>query len=72
MERGVEGVVETERQRWVESVEEETPAMSTWRETGASSTFYSGSCILSYCQVTVGWGLDEMPTVLVFVCQRLC
>jgi hypothetical protein len=41
-------------------------------EEGASSTFYSGSCILSYCQVTVGWGLDEMPTVLVFVCQRLC
>lgn len=32
MERGVEGVVETERQRWVESVEEETPAMSTWRD----------------------------------------
>jgi hypothetical protein len=35
-----------------------------WKEEGASITFYSGSGLPGYCQVTVGWTLDRMLTIL--------
>ena len=39
------------------------------RAEGASSPFYSESGIPGCCQVTVGWSLDKMLTIVVQPCM---